>query len=37
MKLSKDNFKEIIIIKSFLAKLSTTIIINEIIYKNIYR
>ena len=36
MKLSKDNFKEIITIKSFLTKLSTTII-NEIIYKNIYK
>ena len=31
MKLSKDNFKKIIIIKSFLIKLSTKTFINEII------
>ena len=37
MKLSKDNLKKIIIIKLFLIKLSTTIFINEIIYKNIYK
>ena len=37
MKLYKDNFKKIIMIKSFLMKLSARVSTNEIIYKNNYK